>query len=285
MPRATTTWWLDQQRGYAQSSGDEEQINLAFNNLATNLIKADRRRANLAVSLMEDALYWAPWDPHNWTSYAIVLCSAHREGEAISALWEARHRFAWDPFIRNELGRILRENGDLTASEGVLREAVGHFPSDVVCRNALAETLRAMERLDDAREVYEQASRDFPDNVFCRTGLADLLIDLDNADEAERIYRAVLEIDGRDQYARGGLARALSIRSARTRDLELRNEAKGILEELASEGNHDARRRLPEFDDRWERAQRPIRPLSFAERRETYRRRPAANSRAGRWRP
>ena len=111
-----------------------------------------------------------------------------------------------------------------------------------------------MERLDDAREVYEQASRDFPDNVFCRTGLADLLIDLDNADEAERIYRAVLEINGRDRYARGGLARTLAIRSARTRDLELRNEAKELLEELASEGKHDAQSRLRVFDDQWERA-------------------------------
>ena len=299
--------FLDQQRAYAESSGDAEQINLAFNNLSTNLIKADRSRAGLAVGLMEEALYWAPWNPHNWNSYAIVLCAAHREGDAINALWKARHRFAWDPFIRSELGRILRENGDLTASEGVLREAVGHFPSNSVCRNGLAETLRAMEQFEDAREVYEQACRDFPDRVMCRTGLAetlralerfddarevyeqacrdfpndifnrialaDLLIDMGNANEAERIYRKALEIDECDRYARGGLARALSIRSARTRNVDLRDEAKRILQELVDEGNQDARSRLQVFDDQWERA---TTDPSITFRRETGDRQPQA---------
>ncbi len=246
--------FLDQHRAYVETTGDPEYINKTFNNLSTAIIRADSGRSDYALSLIEEALEWAPWNPHNWTSYAIVLCSAHREEDAISALWEARHRFAWNPFIRTELGRILRENGDLTASEGVLREAVGHFPSDVVCRTALAQTLRAMERFEDARDVYEQACRDFLDDVICRKGLADLLIDLDDADGAERIYREVLEVDERDRYARGGLARALSIRSARTRDAELRDKAKGLLEELAYEGNHDARSRLQDFDEQWERA-------------------------------
>ena len=212
--------FLDQYRAYAETTGDPEYINKTFNNLATVIVRADHRRADFALSLIEEALDWAPWNPHNWTSYAIVLSSAHREEDAISALWEARQRFAWNPFIRNELGRILRQNGDLTASEGVLREAVGHFPN----------------------------------NVVCRTGLADLLIDLYDVEEAERLFREVLVIDGRNRVAKGGLARALSIRSARTRDVELRDKAKGLLEELAYEGDHDARSRLRNFDDQWERA-------------------------------
>jgi tetratricopeptide (TPR) repeat protein len=246
--------FLDQHRAYAEKTGDPEYINKTFNNLSTAIIRADNRRAAFAVSLMEEALDWAPWNPHNWTSYAIVLSAAHRQGDAINALWEARHRFAWDPFIRNELGRMLRETGDLMASEGVLREGVSHFPSNVVCRTGLAETLRGMERFDDAREVYEQACVDFPKNVICRDGLADLLIDLGDVDEAERIYREALEIDERNQYTRGGLARALSIRSARNRDVELRDEAKRILQKLADEGNQDARSRLQNFDDQWKRA-------------------------------
>ncbi len=212
--------FLDQYRAYAETTGDPEYINKTFNNLATVIVRADHRRADFALSLIEEALDWAPSNPHNWTSYAIVLSSAHREEDAISALWEARQRFAWNPFIRNELGRILRQNGDLTASEGVLREAVGHFPN----------------------------------NVVCRTGLADLLIDLYDVEEAERLFREVLVIDGRNRVAKGGLARALSIRSARTRDVELRDKAKGLLEELAYEGDHDARSRLRNFDDQWERA-------------------------------
>lgn len=248
------TAFLDQQRAYAKISGDAQQINLAFNNLAIKLVRADRNRADLAVSLMTEALDWAPWDAYNWTSYAIVLSAAHRETEAINALWQARHRFAWDPFIRNELGRLLRQNGDLPAAEGVLRETVGLFPSDVVCRTGLAETLLAMERFEEAREVYAQACLDFPSNVFCRNGLADLLIDLGKADEAERMFREALGIDPIDHCAKGGLARALSIRSAKTRDEGLRDEAKRILLELADQGDYDARSRLRNFDEQWERA-------------------------------
>ena len=231
--------FLDQHRAYVETTGDPEYINKTFNNLSTSIVRADNRRAELAVSLMDEALEWAPRNPHNWTSYAIALCAAHREGDAINALWEARHHFAWDPIIRSELARILRKSGDLKACEGVLREAVGHFPSDVVCQ----------------------------------TELADLLIDLDEVDQAECLFRKVLEFDATDRVARGGLARALSIRSARNRDFELRDEAKHILQELADEGDHDARTRLRVFNDQWERATTDP-TITF--RRETEGRQPQA---------
>jgi len=246
--------FLNQHRAYAETTGDPEFINKTFNNLSTAIVRGDSRRAPQAVSLMEEALEWAPWNPHNWNSYAIVLCAARRTDDAIAALWKARHRFQFDPFIRTELGRILRENADLKASEGVLREAVTHFPNDAFCRNGLAETLREMGRLDEAREVFEQACRDFPDDVISRTGLADLLIDLDDAEAAARICREALALDERSTYGRGGLARALSIVSARKQDTTLRDEAKGILQQLSDEGNYDARARLRVFDDQWQRA-------------------------------
>ena len=280
--------FLEEHRSYARTTGDPEYINKTLNNLAIAIIRADDQRAGFAVSLMEEALDWAPRDPRNWTSYAKVLCAANRDSDAIQALWHARHRFAWNPFIRNELGRILRENGDWVAAEGVLREAVGHFPRDVVSRTGLAETLRGMNRLGEARDVYEQACRDFPSNVFSRTGLAetlramnrlgearnvyeqacrdfprnvvsrnglaDLLIVLGESDKAERLYREALAVDSQNHFTRGGIARVLAIQSARTRDAVLREEAKGILEELAEDGNSDARRRLLDFDHQWERA-------------------------------
>lgn len=246
--------FLEAHRTYANATGDPEYINKTFNNLSIALIRADAARAAFAVGLMEEALQWAPWNPHNWTSYAIVLSAAHRESDAIDALWEARYRIPWNPFIRNELGRILREAGDLIGSEGVLREAVGHFPSNPVSRGALAETLRAMGRLEDARSVLEHACREFPNHVICRSALADLLIDLDDVHAAERVYREALDLDARNPYARGGLARTLSILSARDRDVELRDEAKRILQELAREGNRYADSRLLVFDDQWVRA-------------------------------
>lgn len=243
--------FLDQYRAYAGTTGDPEYVNKTFNNLSMSIIRADSGRAAFAVSLMEEALEWAPWNPHNWTSYAIALHSAHRVDDAINVLWEARQRFAWNPTIRNELGRMLRENGDLATSEGVLREAVSHFPNNIICRTALAETLRAMERLDDAREVYEQACLDFPEDVITRNGLADLLIKLNDADAAECVYQEALKLDNRDPYARSGLALALAIISAKTRNVEFRDEAKRIFQKLADEGNQVAINRLRVFDTMW----------------------------------
>lgn len=212
--------FLSQHRAYAETTGDPEFINKTFNNLSTAIVRGDRHRADLAVPLMEEALDWAPWDSQNWASYAIVLCAANRTADAVAALWEARHRFPFKPLIRNELGRTLRENGDLKAAEGVLREAVAQFPNDDVCRNSLG----------------------------------DLLIDMDDEQTAAEVYREALTLDARDPYARSGLARALSVLSARRQDTALRDEAKEILQELADEGNHDARLRLRDFDDQWQRA-------------------------------
>lgn len=299
--------FLDQHRAYAEATGDSEYINKTFNNLATSIIRKNSGRVAIAVSLIEEALRFAPCDPRNWISYAIVLNAAHRVEEAIAALWKARHRFAFEPFIRNELGRLLRENGDLPTSEGVFREAVSHFPGDVVCRaglaetlramsrldeahevyalacrdfpsnhffrNGLAETLRAMQRLDEARKVYEQACQDFPDDEVCQGGLADLLIDLNQLDEAERIYREALMTSGFNLYAKSGLARVLSIRSARNEDLKLRDEAKGILQGLADEGLPSAKSGLRAFDGQWERARNDP---SITFRRDTNDRQPQA---------
>jgi tetratricopeptide (TPR) repeat protein len=314
--------FLDHHRKFAKATGEVGYINKSFNNLAISIIRADDTRVDLALSLIEEALEWAPSSPHNWTSYAIVLCAAHRERDAIDILWEARQRFPWNCIIRNELGRILRETHDYEASAEVLRETAYLFPNDLVCRQSLvstlmtwvkleeatavirqaikdlpdqlvlrnmmaekmrtmglfdeahkvyeqtchdfpadpvcrtglAETLRAMERFDDAVDIYKQACIAFPDNDFCRNAFADLLVDLDQLDQAEIKFREALRLNKTDPVARGGLARVLSILSARKRDKGLRNEAKRLLQELANEGDNDARKRLRVFDDQWERA-------------------------------
>lgn len=257
--------FLNRHRVYAQMTGDSGFLNKSFNNLATSIVRAAPVRAPFALALVEEALKWKPWDPQTWTIYAAILSTAHREREAIAALWEARQRFPWDSFIRNELGRILRKTGDLVAAEGVLREAASHFPSDNVCRNALAELLRVMGRIDESRDVFERTCQEFPQDVFSRSGLGDLLIDLNEADQAERLFREALRTDQRNPVARGGLARALSIQGVRFKSLELRDEAKSILQELAFEGDSDARRRLQDFDAQWQRAEADP---SFTFRRE-----------------
>lgn len=201
--------FLDQHRRYVKATGDANFINKTFNYISTTLVRADRRRARLAVSLMEEALHWAPWDPRNWPSYAIVLSAAGRTRDAVDALWLARQRYPFDPFIRGELGRILRESGDLDASEGVLREATSHFPRDAVFRNGLVETLRAMGRIEEAHAVAKQAVTDFPDNVVCRNAFAETLRTMGRIEEAHAVHeQAVIDFPG-DVVCRNALAETL----------------------------------------------------------------------------
>ena len=224
--------FISKHRKYASVTGDTEFITKSLNNLAITIIRESRSHSATAIKLIEEALRWEPYNAHNWTSYSVVLDRAGRRQDAIDVLWEARHRFPWYVYVRSELGRLVRESGDLETSAGVLREACTHFP----------------------------------DNIVCRTALADLLIDLGETREAERLYLEAMELDHQNAYARGGLAQALAIRSAKELDGDVRKEAKDILQQLSDEGNRDASARLRNFDRQWERA---VADPSFNFRRET----------------
>jgi len=228
---------LDPRRTYAKSKGDSESLGQTFNTLATTLFRRDRKRTGFAVDSFEGALLWGSLVPPIWTFNSKVLGAEGYEDDAMETPWKVWLEFAWDlVMIRIELGQILREQRDMASD-------------DAISRSGLAETLRSLGGSDDALQVYAQASRDFLNNVFCGSGLADLLIELSNFQEAEIFFRAALQINSRDAVARSGLARALSIRSTRTRDEALRDEAEGMLRELAAEGDQDARRQLANFDD------------------------------------
>jgi len=280
--------FLERHRAYARATGDAKFLAKTFNNLASRVVRADRRRAGWAISRLEEALAWEPADPHNWTAYAQALWAAKRRADALQALWRARQRFAWNPFVRTELAQLLREQGDLDTAAAVFREAAAHFPTNVVCRSGLAqtlralgqnaeahavheqacrdfpanvvcrtglaETLRALGQNAEARAVYEQACRDFPTNVVCRNGLADLLLELDDLDAAEQYLNEAWQLDKRNACARSGLAEVWFIRSARVNDTALRDRAKALLTQLASERNLHAPHRLWHFAERWERA-------------------------------
>jgi tetratricopeptide (TPR) repeat protein len=280
--------FLERHRAYARATGDSGFLAKTFNNLASRVVRADRRRAGWAISRLEEALAWEPADARNWTAYAQALWAANRRADALAALWQARQRFAWNPFVRTELAQFLREQGDVDTAAAVFREAAAHFPTNVVCRaglaqtlralgqNAaaravyeqacrdfptnvvcragLAETLRALGQGAAARAVYEQACRDFPTNIVCRNGLADLLLELDDLDAAERYLNEARQLDQRNAYARSGLAEVWFIRSARANDPALRDRARELLAQLAAERNLFAPHRLRNFDERWARA-------------------------------
>jgi hypothetical protein len=109
-----------------------------------------------------------------------------------------------------------------------------------------------MGKPQEARMVYEQACRDFPDNTVCRNGLANLLVELDDLDRAETLFTEARAINGRDSFARNGLAEVWFIKSARMQDTVLRDSARLLLQQVADEGDDFAQRRLRNFDQRWE---------------------------------
>ncbi len=243
--------YLSRYRGYTRATGDTHFLVRTFNNVAVKVASKDHKRSQWALGLMEEALDWEPYNPHNWTSYARVLSAAKRKDDALQALWHARYRFLWNAVIRNELGRLLRETGDLATSESVLREAAAHFPNNVVFLSSLAETLRAMDKVAEARKVLEAARKLSPQNVFCLNSLADLLIETNELEEAEALYQEELKIDPTNEYAQTGIAKVWFVKSVQTNDEKLREKARDLLTKLAANGGYTAQIRLPHFDQWW----------------------------------
>ena len=243
--------FMNRYRTYACVTGDAYFLVRAFCNIATTVSGRSHRQSQLALSLMEESIGWAPYDPYNWTIYARVLSDVDRKEDAIDALWNARHRFPWNAIIHAELGRLLRENGDLDTSESVLREAATHFPKNIVCRTSLAETLRANSKMGEARTVLEAARSAFPDNTICLCSLGDLLIALNELDNAEAAFREAQDIDRDSGYAEQGIAKVWFIKSVHNRDEQLREQSRKLLEDLAAKGNPVANSRLQHFDARW----------------------------------
>jgi tetratricopeptide (TPR) repeat protein len=188
--------FLDRHRTYTQATGDSTFLVKTIDNMANKVAAAIPL---WAVALAKEALDWEPYNGRCWTTYARALWEAHKYDEALDTLWQARQRFVWDTHIRSRLGKFLGEKGDLDGSKAVYREASLHFPG----------------------------------YVYFRIALANLLIRTNELDEAERVLTEALGIEGigsqsRD-YGSKLLAEVWFIRSARTNDTSLRENARALL--------------------------------------------------------
>ena len=188
--------------------------------------------------------------------YALVhlLTECKLFSEAISALSRAAKDFPETLSLRTHRAQLLNELSRPEEALEVYEQMEQEFHDDISIRNRRAQLLRDLGESEKARELYKATANDFPEDVISRSALADLLIDADDLEEAERLYREALIIDRLNPYLRGGLARVLSIKGARTQDEVLRNQALSILQELAGEGNVDAWYRLRDFDKLWQKA-------------------------------
>ena len=197
---------LDEQRRYAEATGDVYFVVRTACNFASRIRKADPGRA---VQWTELARQFDPWNPHTWNEGTEALRSAGRSQDAVRLVLRAVQRFPDDVFARNGLAEALREAGKGQEAEQVYRETIERFPDNVVARNGLAEALREAGNLQEAEQVYRETIERFPDNAVARNGLAEALREAGKRREAEQVYRETIERFPDNVVAPCGLAETL----------------------------------------------------------------------------
>jgi tetratricopeptide (TPR) repeat protein len=216
--------FLDRHRIYAHQTGYAEDLVKTFSDVGYKIYKQD---VNWALTLIEEAFHWAPYDPYLWTERATLESYLNRNMRAIGILWEAKRIFPESAHTRTILANLLAKEGEIDIAEMVYRQAIEDFPENVVCRTGLAQVLRVQGRLNDAERVYRQAIQDFPNkkNAYCYCGLAEVLKEQgtlakeeqdlprvqDKLDEAEGVYRQAVEYFKKDVVCRNGLAQVLRV--------------------------------------------------------------------------
>jgi tetratricopeptide (TPR) repeat protein len=238
--------FLNLQRAFANESRNPHFLVRTFNRLAE---AARLHDPDWAVARAEEALDWDEGNHRNWKALARSLWArslrarlanrpekAEADGrEALDVLWLARFRFPNDAYVRTELARLHRDAGDLATAEAIYREAVAEFPLNDACRDGLAEVLALMGRNSEAEQLYRQTCSLFPEDGFCRISLAEIL------------FR----------------------RSAETRDEREREEARGLIKEVADLGDRYAQSRLNSFDARWQSLASRVEPPSTSDQELT----------------
>ncbi len=181
---------LEEQRVYAQSSGDTFFLVRSACNFAGALRKMNPRKALDWARLALDS---DPWNAFAWTTTAAVNLTLSNLAEAAEAAHEAIRRFPNNPVAHNGLAEVLKAQGRLDEAERVYRFATKRFSEDPVAHNGLAEILKAQGRFDEAERVYRLATKGFPDNPVVHNGLAEVLKAQGKFDEAEETYWHVLQ--------------------------------------------------------------------------------------------
>ncbi|MCY2990159.1 MAG: tetratricopeptide repeat protein [Planctomycetota bacterium] len=194
---------LQEQRSYAEATGDAHNIVRSLRNFAT---KITRFRPDLAERWAEEARVWAPHDPWSWTTIQTVLVRQRKSDPALRYAWVAWKRFAENVVVRSGLADLLKSVERYDEAEAVYRETIDLFPEDVVARNGLAEVLKATRQYDEAEVVYRETIDLFPDNVFARTGLADTLRRARRYEDAEAEFRRSIDLGYVDTVTFVGLA-------------------------------------------------------------------------------
>jgi tetratricopeptide (TPR) repeat protein len=203
---------LDDQRRYAEATGDTYNIVRSLCNFASRILPF---RPELAGRWAEEARGWEPHNSFTWTTIRDVFLRQGNVRRALRFAWIGWKRFPENVVAHAGLAEVLKADERYSEAEQVYRQTVERFPEDVVARSGLAEVLKAEERYSDAEEVYRQTVERFPENVVARNGLADTLSRAQRRADAERVYRDSIETGRLDAATFVGLAYLL-LRSGET---------------------------------------------------------------------
>lgn len=176
--------FIKKHKNYAYSTGNSENLTIAFRRIAKIIINEDH---NLAKDLLYEAFRWEPSEPRVWMELALLKIEESNFLLAEFILWEAKNKFPEDEKFSNYLAEVLKKQNKYFEAEQLYRQVMLDFPEDPFCRNGLADVLKKQKRYIEAEQIYKQVMQDFPNNPICLTGLASVLILSGKSDEAIQI--------------------------------------------------------------------------------------------------
>jgi tetratricopeptide (TPR) repeat protein len=174
---------LEEQKLYAQASGDSFFVVRSACNFAARLRESNPRRALEWVHL---ALDFDPWNEFAWNTTAAVNLTFGNLTEAADAAWEAVRRFPNDPVAHNGLAEVLKAQGRPAAAEAVYRHVIERFqaqPDAIHAFTGLADLLRHRGEWEEAERLFIEALRREPNNEVTRAALARLRAQCDEVIE------------------------------------------------------------------------------------------------------
>lgn len=191
---------LDEQRRYAEATGDTYFIVHSLRNFAMRIL---RLRPDIAGGWAEEARSWAPHDPWSWTIMVRIFLKQKDLVRTLRFAWIARKRFPENVVAHNGLAEVLKAAGRYPEAEEVYRQAIERFPENGFVRTGLADTLRRDRRWADAETTYRESIAAGYVASATYIGLAYLLLRKGEAGRAEALSLVdeALRLNPRDSYA------------------------------------------------------------------------------------
>lgn len=164
--------FLDEQREYAESSGDFDPLVRSLTYFADRVL---RPRPEVAEAWAREALGWDPCRDASWTAYISALLQKHEYGRASEEALRMYEIVPWQANSHHQLGLALEQAGQLYLAEAVQRLAVQRFADNPYPVGGLAHVLLAQGYDAEAYQRLREGVRRFPDNPLLKTYLAIVL--------------------------------------------------------------------------------------------------------------